>query len=207
MRNSDNPSKGSKTIDPAQKRRNSESVDSNTSLFCRLKYSDKQNYRIDKSLEDFHTMEELMQLTKCSRDRINSHITYIENNCPHAKREPPYKKTGQKFRFVLKEEREKALAEIARNEHERPNSISHTADSTAIRPNSSSQSKEERTMEPTNTKQNEPTSPLFIRIDNNLKARLLAQCERLNISQAAVTKMAIVRFLEEQENFQSINRK
>jgi len=90
-------------IDPAQKSRNLEPVDEYTSLFCRIKKSDNQNYRIDKALETFHTMNELVQLTKCSVARINSHIRYIEKNCPDARREPPYKQPGDKFRFVVKE--------------------------------------------------------------------------------------------------------
>lgn len=51
-------------------------------------------------------------------------------------------------------------------------------------------------------KQTDYTKPLFIRLENHLKARLISQCERLNISQAALVKMALVRFLEEEETIQ-----
>jgi hypothetical protein len=90
-------------MDPAQKSRNLEPVDQYTSLFCRLKKSNNQNYRIDKALEEFHTMEELVQIIKCDAARINSHIRYIEKNCPDARREPPYKQHGEKFRYVINE--------------------------------------------------------------------------------------------------------
>lgn len=44
--------------------------------------------------------------------------------------------------------------------------------------------------------------PLYLMLDLGLKRRLLAQCDRLCISQAAFTKMAIVQFVEEEEKKQ-----
>ena len=86
-------------IDPAQKSRNSAPSKNNMSLFCRLEESSQQNYKIDKALEELHTIEELMNLTNCTRARINSHIKYIENNCyDRVTRES----SGERFRFVLK---------------------------------------------------------------------------------------------------------
>lgn len=45
--------------------------------------------------------------------------------------------------------------------------------------------------------------PIYIRLDVGLKRRVVEQCERLNISQSAFTKMAIVRFVEEEEKNQA----
>jgi hypothetical protein len=87
-------------IDPAQKSRNAAPTNDKMSLFCRLDKPEQQNYRIDKALEDFHTIEDLMKLTKCTRARVHSHITYIEKNCyDRVKREL----SGEEFRFVLKD--------------------------------------------------------------------------------------------------------
>jgi len=88
-----------KGIDPAQERRNSEPRYSNTSHFCRLPYTEKQNYRIDKALENFNSIEELVKSTGCTEQRIKSHIRYILKNCPHAVQE----ERGGKIRFVLKD--------------------------------------------------------------------------------------------------------
>jgi hypothetical protein len=52
----------------------------------------------------------------------------------------------------------------------------------------------------------ERTKPLYIRLDNFLKKRVVAQCERLGISQAAITKMALTRFLEEEEKLEDKNK-
>jgi hypothetical protein len=87
-------------IDTGQRNRNLEPSDPNTSLFCQLKFSDNQNYRIDKALEEFSTIEELTVKTKCTIKRVKSHIRYIEKNCPHAKREWQQVDT-ERFRFVL----------------------------------------------------------------------------------------------------------
>lgn len=87
-------------IDPAQERRNAEPADPTTSFFCRLKKSNRQNYIIDKHLEEFHTIEELVQLTSCTVARIKSHIRYIRKNCLHASLEGEHPEG--KFRFVLK---------------------------------------------------------------------------------------------------------
>jgi len=46
-------------------------------------------------------------------------------------------------------------------------------------------------------------APLYVMLDSGLKDRVIEQCARLNISQAAFTKMAIVRFVEEEERFQA----
>lgn len=88
-----------KGIDPAQERRNREPRYSNTSHFCRLPYTEKQNYRIDKALENFNSIEELAKSTGCTEQRIKSHIRYILKNCPHAVQE----ERGGKIRFVLKD--------------------------------------------------------------------------------------------------------
>jgi antitoxin component of RelBE/YafQ-DinJ toxin-antitoxin module len=55
-------------------------------------------------------------------------------------------------------------------------------------------------------KQAETTKPLYIRLDNFLKARVVAQCDRLGVSQAAITKMALTRFLEEEEKLEDKNK-
>jgi predicted DNA-binding protein len=55
------------------------------------------------------------------------------------------------------------------------------------------------------TEQNKKDVPLYIRMDAELKERLLVQCDRLKISQAAITKMALVRFLEEEEQIEADN--
>lgn len=88
-----------KGIDPAQERRNREPSYSNTSHFCRLPYTEKQNYRIDKALENFNSIEELAKSIGCTEQRIKSHIRYILKNCPHAVQE----ERGGKIRFVLKD--------------------------------------------------------------------------------------------------------
>lgn len=90
--------KAHKGVDPAQERRNREPTYANTSQFCRLPYSQNQNYRIDKALESFRSIEELAESTGCTVQRIKSHISYILKNCPHAVQE----KQGGKVRFVLK---------------------------------------------------------------------------------------------------------
>ena len=102
-------------IDSAQKNRNAAPIKGKMSLFCRLQETDQQNYRIDKALEDFHTIEELMMLTNCTRARINSHINYIENNCPHAICEPPYRAPEEKFRFVLKKTSSNSMLESSQS--------------------------------------------------------------------------------------------
>jgi len=95
-------------IDPAQIKRNAAPTNDKTSLFCRLEESDQQNYRIDKALENYHTIEDLMKLTNCSRARINSHISYIEKNCyEYARREW----SGEEFSFVLKDTSSNAINE------------------------------------------------------------------------------------------------
>jgi predicted DNA-binding protein len=48
---------------------------------------------------------------------------------------------------------------------------------------------------------------LYVRMDSHLKDRINDQCKRLNITQAAFTKMAIVKFLEEEEKIQAINQR
>lgn len=40
---------------------------------------------------------------------------------------------------------------------------------------------------------------VYVRLDAGLKNRVLQQCERLCISQNAIAKMALVKFLEEAE--------
>lgn len=50
------------------------------------------------------------------------------------------------------------------------------------------------------------TKPLYIRLENSLKSRVQAQCDRLSVSQAALTKMALVRFLEEEEMMEDKNK-
>lgn len=90
------------TIDQAQIKRNISVSTSTTSLFCRLLESKNQNYRIDKALENFHTMRELMKLTDCSESRIKSHMTYIKRNCSHAKLEID-SANNKRFKFVVAE--------------------------------------------------------------------------------------------------------
>lgn len=49
-----------------------------------------------------------------------------------------------------------------------------------------------------------PESKAFvIRLDPGLKRRIVTQCERLNITQSSFVKMAIVRFVEEEEKNQA----
>ena len=87
-------------IDSAQRKRNQSVQIDDSSLFCRLAKSTNQNYRIDKALEQFHTMKELMTLTACSESRIKSHIKYVRVNCKdHAQYEQDEAK--KKFRFTL----------------------------------------------------------------------------------------------------------
>lgn len=43
----------------------------------------------------------------------------------------------------------------------------------------------------------------FLRIEPVLKMRLLEQVDRLGLSQAAIIKMALTRFLEEEEKIQN----
>jgi predicted transcriptional regulator len=52
----------------------------------------------------------------------------------------------------------------------------------------------------------EKPKPLFIRIEDHLKQRLMAQAKRLNISQSAAMKMALVKFLEEEELIEDKNK-
>lgn len=86
------------SIQRAQVKRNMSADTDTTSKFCRLLQSNKQNYRIDKALESFHTMRELMTITDCSEARIKSHIVYIQKNCfTHCKLE----RDDKKFRFVV----------------------------------------------------------------------------------------------------------
>jgi len=44
---------------------------------------------------------------------------------------------------------------------------------------------------------------LFLDVSPALKKRIVHQCERLCISQAALTKMALVKFLEEEEQIEA----
>jgi hypothetical protein len=46
-------------------------------------------------------------------------------------------------------------------------------------------------------------APVYVRMDPQLKMRLVAQCRRLNLSQAGLVKMAMVRFLEEEEQVEA----
>ena len=46
---------------------------------------------------------------------------------------------------------------------------------------------------------------LHIQMDEHLKVRMTCQCDRLGISQAALTKQALVKFLEEEEQIQADN--
>lgn len=46
------------------------------------------------------------------------------------------------------------------------------------------------------------TAHLYFRIENHIKDRLAIQCERLCLTQAATIKMALVKFLEEEEALQ-----
>ena len=97
-------------IDSAQIKRNAAPAYETTSLICRLKESDRQNYRIDKALEEFHTIDELVRITKCTTARINDHINYIEKNCyDRVKREL----SGPRFRFVLKDASSNATNQIS----------------------------------------------------------------------------------------------
>jgi len=41
--------------------------------------------------------------------------------------------------------------------------------------------------------------PFVIRFDSGLKQRVVDQCNRLSISQSSFIKMAVVRFVEEEE--------
>lgn len=47
----------------------------------------------------------------------------------------------------------------------------------------------------------------LIRMEDHLKSRLMHQCERLQVSQNALIKQAIVKFLEEEEKIEAINAK
>lgn len=90
----------SENIASAQLKRNMQAETSTTSKFCRLLESNKQNYRIDRALESFHTMKEIMQLCDVSEARVKSHIKYIQTNCStHCKLEVD--SANKKFRFVL----------------------------------------------------------------------------------------------------------
>lgn len=46
------------------------------------------------------------------------------------------------------------------------------------------------------------SKPLYLRLEPELKHRLEVQCNRLAMSQSAVTRMALVKFLEEEELIQ-----
>lgn len=86
-------------VDSAQRKRNLTASTSTTSKFCRLLESTRQNYRIDKALEQFHTMRELISLTDCSEARIRSHMQYIDKHVKLAKKEVH----DNKFRYTLLE--------------------------------------------------------------------------------------------------------
>jgi len=85
-------------IDNAQLKRNISTDTDTTSKFCRLLESTKQNYRIDKALETFHTMKEIMTLCEVSESRIKSHIVYIQKNCSDRAK---YVVDSKKFKFEL----------------------------------------------------------------------------------------------------------
>lgn len=89
-------------IDNAQVKRNQSASTSTTSKFCRLLESTRQNYRIDRALEEFHSMKELMKITECSEARIKSHCVYIMKNCTHAKRVTDTS-DNKRFKFVVAE--------------------------------------------------------------------------------------------------------
>lgn len=44
---------------------------------------------------------------------------------------------------------------------------------------------------------------VYVRVDSHLKQRLRAQCVRLNITEAAIVKMALVKFIEEEEQIEA----
>jgi predicted transcriptional regulator len=46
---------------------------------------------------------------------------------------------------------------------------------------------------------------LYVQLDDHLKMRLLHQCERLGISQAAIVKQALTKYCEEEEQIEENN--
>lgn len=46
---------------------------------------------------------------------------------------------------------------------------------------------------------------LYVKLEPALKGRIMHQCDRLGSTQAALTKMALVRFLEEEEGLERVN--
>jgi antitoxin component of RelBE/YafQ-DinJ toxin-antitoxin module len=46
---------------------------------------------------------------------------------------------------------------------------------------------------------------LYVQLDDHVKARIMRQCERLGLTQAGLTKQALVKFLEEEEKVQEDN--
>lgn len=70
------------------------------SPFCGRTKPNQQNYRIDMELQNFHTMEELLQLLPdCSEARIKSHIRWLVANRSEICRK---EEIDGKIRFVLK---------------------------------------------------------------------------------------------------------
>lgn len=53
----------------------------------------------------------------------------------------------------------------------------------------------------------EKKQPLYIRLEGPLKARMLHQVHRLNISQNTLAKMALVKLLEEEEQIEAARAK
>lgn len=45
----------------------------------------------------------------------------------------------------------------------------------------------------------------YMRMETPLKMRMIHQCERLNICQAAMMKQALVKYLEEEEKIEAIS--
>lgn len=47
------------------------------------------------------------------------------------------------------------------------------------------------------------TPPIYIRLDKALKARIVHQCKRLNLTQNGFAKMALSKLVEEEEQIEA----